>query len=1628
MVRLPKKIGKYTLTEKIAESNYAELYIISDEAGHNYILKIARTDSANDIGLIAREYRILSQITHPNIVGVHDYDKHNDGRAYFTSEYVPGNPINEYFKGFSEDFVAAMLQIMSALGVFHNKGFVHCDLKPEHMLYDTNAKLVKLIDFGFAGVPEQDIQAAGTMGYMAPEVLKGIVLNQRSDLYSLGVITYEILSGDKTHQTFAPLKDIPEEIGKMVTRLVSVEPALRPSIPELYHTFSKYAPSTDVSIPTYEVRLPSTAYVEPEPIIESIFSAKGEPTIVTGDVGLGKTRLVQELKYRYLMEGYEVIHYQSTQKTGLLDALRRKLAIEESTVEQIEDKYQIFEDITQAISRFSTDRDFLIAVDDIDVLSDYELALFRYIGYGTKDTNVLLIGTSKQSERISKLGFQIIALKPLAKAAIAQIIDRTFTDITVCEGFNLENFTDWLHKQSGGNPFFCVELLKTLYDKEVLLYRSNRWQIEVQKLGEISVPKNIEDLIASRLEELNRDDMQILKILHLASYPLEVSIISSIFGKFDISLENLKNLGLIGEETITGHRMIVITNKLIATAIDKKIGKEERKKICKKIIAAIDNSAPGDIRYVSLRAKLHAECGDTKEAYYYYRLAADAAEEIYDYSTALTLYEKITAYAQTIDTSKYAKYITKLGDINHILGNNPAAIDHYNTALKANGKSIIAEANLGLGKIHSSMGQYDEALVHYKQALAATQLGTAEYITIANLIGYANTNLRRFGEATQMLSETLNQAQKLKDDVAEADTLYYLASLEWYKGDFKKGIAIASNLLIYCKKYGILKQYAFCASLLGSLYQQNKDFNSAQKYFDIAIDAFQEIKRVDGLAAVLNNSGLQQTQQGKLRDASILFQKALQIAQKTDNKGIYLVSLTNLAIINATLGKYHEAIRDYSRLLTKEPEYTWAVYGKSRALLATGQYDEANELLQKAEKQDILFSIGQASINEAAANISASSAILARTLKAVEESKPFMSTQIEVFLQAGCLYFELGDYDSSLKSVMRLLELTYEGSREHSIGQALSKMNNYLMGKEENIDIEGEISRLKELGCIYDYAYLKRLLVASLVTKGQVQDNVRRIVEELSAAQEVFESLGAELELSKLRKVQGKLFPFIVEDYSRRVISEQYLQTFSGIAELISSDLGDEHFVQNILDLVIKATNAERGALFIKSTKGMDFLAGRDIDQTTIKDASELSHTAIKHLEKGKILFAQDALSDPTFNIKKSVMLNQIRSLLCIPLSVSDNVIGAIYLDSRITSGIFGPQDKEFLLTISKILASVIEKSMAFRSMSEENILLKTNIIKEIGSGHLIGKSRVMKEVYRLIDSVAETNSPVLILGETGTGKGMIARLIHLRSQRKNKNFLSINCGTIPETLLESELFGHKKGAFTGAISDKKGLLEEGEGGTVFLDEITNTSLEFQGKLLEAIEEKIIRRVGETTTRNIDVRFLFATNRDLEIEVEDNRFRRDLFYRINVFKIEVPPLRDRASDIPLLAQFFLERYTKEINKKIDGFAPESMQRLREYLWPGNVRELQNVIERAVVLAKGKLINLQDIGFEKTKSAEIMPLKDIKKEAVIEALNLANWNVTKAAKMLHIGRRSLHRYIKKFNIVNDSTFSIGRNQK
>ena len=1619
-------IKNYKILEKIDETNYAEIFKVTDTKNNVIVLKLARTDAPNNNEIITREYTILAQIKHPNIVEVLDYDINVDGRAYFTLEYIKGKPINKYFNVFCEDFAVALIQVIDALNLLRSKGFVHSDLKPEHILFDTSSKRPVLIDFGFANIVGVEQQRGGTVGYLSPESIQGASVDQRNDVYSLGLTLYEILAGKQYTGSFLPLPNVTEDINRLLNRLVSTNPIIRPKMSELVEIISTHISSPKIGAYSYRPSLPYLCFVEVPGIVEKLNWFVGKTTLIYGDTGTGKTRLLHEMKYRFLSKGFRILHFSPTDNTNLFQSIRNLIGEELETGEH-PDKFQVFEKMAQRIIEISKRKHLIIMIDDLHELSDYELALVRYVGSSIQDSNLSLVCTSKPNENVATLEFEKINLRPLTYEEVKTLLSTTFSSITHTtnrkRNLYTSDFAYWLRKESGGNPLFIHEILKMLFKDKVIQYAKDTWYVDVNLLGKTPIPRSIEDIIKLRFNETTSDELGILKVICLAECPLDIALINAIcISDAESKIKRLKALDLVREDIENGHRIIDIASAAVVQSVRKLITAREKKSIYNNLATIVEKRNHERQDFLPIIAISCYEIGRKDDACEYYDRAASIATRMYDYESALKYYGRIIKYSKYKNRNKYFATLTKIADICQTTGEAQLSIGYYKRAIKAKSSHILAKAHTGLGKAYITMGRYSQAYKHLKEAINKVAYGTIEYILAANRLGYVLVNLLRFDDAEKLFKDSLYLARKNCNKEAEADTMYHLATIEWYRNNFSKGTGKAKELLIFCREHKLLKQYAFCSSLLGSLYQQMKNIPFAQSYFSEAIKIFTEIKRPDGLSAALHNSGLLMTQQGELNLAQRLFSKSLKIAERTNNKSIYLASIINSALICTDLGKYKKAMEFYKKALRIEPTNVWANYGLAMTHLQRNEADKAQAILLKRnrEKVETLYTIGLAlisSTNRSALRVNELSE--EDLLRLSNNQSTDISMRVEVLVRAVQFYQTTNDSERVLFFSNKIHEITNPLSREHNIASALIKITRFDLKQKEDIDIESETTRLKEIDCLIDYAYLQKIRINSLINAGIEKLDVKKSVKELSRIKEILESRHADFMLKQLKDILYRLFPFVVEDYSRRVISEQYLQTFSGIAELISSNLGDEHFVQNILDLVIKATNAERGALFVKTTKGMDFIAGRDMDQTTIKDASALSHTAIKQMEKGKILFAQDALSDPAFNIKKSVMLNQIRSLLCIPLSVSGNVIGAIYLDSRITSGIFGPQDKDFLMTISKILASVIEKSLAFRSMSEENILLKANIIKEIGSGHLMGKSRVMKEIYRLIDSVAETNSPVLILGETGTGKGMIARLIHLRSQRKNKKFLSINCGTIPETLLESELFGHKKGAFTGAISDKKGLLEEGEGGTVFLDEITNTSLEFQGKLLEAIEEKIIRRVGETTTRNIDVRFLFATNKDLEIEVEDSRFRRDLFYRINVFKIEVPPLRDRANDIPLLAQFFLERYTKEMNKKIDGYAPEAMQRLREYLWPGNVRELQNVIERAVVLAKTNLINLGDIGFEKTKTAEVMPLKEIKKEAaaklIREALRAHQGSVTLAAKTLGINRKTIQRYIKKFRI-------------
>jgi formate hydrogenlyase transcriptional activator len=385
------------------------------------------------------------------------------------------------------------------------------------------------------------------------------------------------------------------------------------------------------------------------------------------------------------------------------------------------------------------------------------------------------------------------------------------------------------------------------------------------------------------------------------------------------------------------------------------------------------------------------------------------------------------------------------------------------------------------------------------------------------------------------------------------------------------------------------------------------------------------------------------------------------------------------------------------------------------------------------------------------------------------------------------------------------------------------------------------------------------------------------------------------------------------------------------------------------------------------------------------------------------------------------------RSMCSLPLIVRGNSIGGITVGS-LTKRQYTDGDTQFLMEVANKVAIAVDNMKSYEEIEalkarfqSEAVYLQEEIKTEHNFEEIIGRSTPMRQLLRKIEQVAPTEATVLIQGETGTGKELLARAIHDRSHRKDRPLVKVNCGSIPSGLVESELFGHEKGAFTGATQRRIGRFELAKSGTIFLDEVTELPIDTQVKLLRVLQEGEFERVGSSETIKVDVRVIAATNRDLKEVVRNGSFRDDLFYRLNVFPLEVPPLRERAGDIPLLVNFFLSKFGKKLGKELRGVSERGMDSLAHYKWPGNIRELQNVIERAVVLATGPILNIDDSMIQSNDSVQesaIDTLENVERNHIIRALDETHWVIhgkKGAAEILGINPSTLRSRMDKLGI-------------
>ncbi len=460
-----------------------------------------------------------------------------------------------------------------------------------------------------------------------------------------------------------------------------------------------------------------------------------------------------------------------------------------------------------------------------------------------------------------------------------------------------------------------------------------------------------------------------------------------------------------------------------------------------------------------------------------------------------------------------------------------------------------------------------------------------------------------------------------------------------------------------------------------------------------------------------------------------------------------------------------------------------------------------------------------------------------------------------------------------------------------------------------------------------------------------------------------------------------------------------------------------------LLDLIFEVVPAGRGAILLADRESQQFNSVfARMRQSGQAPLVKVSRTVARQvLEQGIAILGADVASCGDLRKVESLVASQVRSLLCVPLTVFQRVIGCIYLDSNSLENRLHEQHLQLVTAIAGISAVALENARRLQWLEKENERLTVEISQERS---LVGEGLRMKEVYQFVKRVAPTDSTVLIEGESGTGKELAARALHRNSPRANKPFIAINCAAIPEMLLESDLFGHERGAFTGAAGLKKGRLEVADSGVVFLDEIGELAPVLQVKLLRVLQEREFERVGGTHPIKVDVRIIAATNCNLDRAVREGTFRRDLYYRLAVLKVTMPALRERREDIPLLARHFVQKHAKHCKVKPRPISREALSCMINYDWPGNVRELENAIERALVLGSSDMILPEDLPeslLERTPPPEMTEakyhaaVKDLKKQLIRDAVEQTQGSYAEAARLLGVHPNYLHRLIRNLEL-------------
>ncbi len=1566
-----------------------------------------------------REFNFLARIRHPRIVRSHRWGVYEE-IPYFTMDYISGRTLSDLI-ACEEDrerlrtlwFNPFLRQIAEGLAYIHNRGLVHKDLKPSNVMIseDHDEPNVIILDLGLARFQNcrelrltQPGSTTGTVEYMSPEQIRGRAVDQRSDLYSLGVILYEILTGrppfageNAASVMFQHLRNLPRpprvyiarisaDIQRVVMKLLEKEPIDRyDSVRTLLHDMPEGGDGTTVwETGPGVTTTPSGPFLNPQfvgreremkvfrEVIVQAGEGMGRMVLVSGPVGIGKSQALEEFQAEARVNGMRILTGRCHESGGraygpLLEALRelakkpriqgtdvgravkRVLAELERPVATVQkDTYPAMEILSEFLAQLSREKPTLVCIEDLQWADDLSLRFLRFM-MRDPDPTPLVFGLACRKEDEDPLpdlheaftkGTDVPGVVHLQLKPLS--IDETVDLAASLLGEQAvpAEAAPRIYEQTGGNPLFVVELIRSSIEGGAIC-QDTSGRWTWWKFTEWPIPSGIIHAIESRLRRLWSAQRQALEYASIFRSAFSFDMISQVWRGDDLELmEALEGLVRLG----------------ILSALEDSEGRY-------RFTHGLLQRAVYEGISKKKRLLLHLEAGKALEP----RFETDRVEVLDDLAYH---------FSNSDDLEKLTCYLTASGRWALQMHDFSRAVLQFEAIVEKGVFSSNAPGGISQGSV-----AHLDFLCAYAEALSGCD---------------------RFEEARSELDKAM-QWVSAETPAQKAGALRMLGICHYNSGDSQRGRSFWLEALELYRHLGNAENELVVLGLLSNVYLQLDNKTKAVKCFHLSAEKCRELGGGLYEARALINLAFAADITYQIDNAKDFLESSLNLLDKEGDKVWRFSCLYLLARIDIRVGNLDRAerimqeLRDFwSRCGTGSSEAVARLY-LGRIALERGDTVSAEEharaahrLLSDGGPRDQIYKYRACAL---LAETLAETGRIDEALNWVEKASTGMETGRETraaVLTARAKSLSAAGRHDEVESLFKK-ESQVQGSP-----QGLEQVNLYLTAG----------TYYSERGCSAD----ARIYLETVKTVGEAI-GLRHYA---GKASDLLRNLP---EHSQKRLNTGEL---------ANALSRNHLAALYEVSEDLASVLDLNELLDRIVKRLIDVSKAERVMIVLKDQTASDVRVARKhkLEDTA---AQKISGSIIQRaMGRNEPILSLDAQVDERFGKKDSVVDFGIRSVLCVPLHhVESGVIGALYIDRRTHGGVFTENHMALLSALGNLVSIAVVNARMFSQIKERARFLQKQFEDRYQLEGLIGRSQLMQDVFNLIEHAGESDVTVLIQGETGTGKELAARAIHSHSKRKDRLFLSANCAALTTELLQSELFGHKKGAFTGAVSDRKGLFESADGGTVLLDEIGDASAQFQSSLLRVFQEGEFQRVGETGARHVDVRVIAATNRDLEADVKKGLFREDLYYRLRVLQMEMPPLRHHIEDVPLLCEHILERVCADQKKTVPGFTVGAMRALMDHCWPGNVRELENEIRRAVALVEeGKEVSVDlfsekigvhqelnegEPGYFKARVAAL------EKRMIVEAFEECRDNITSTARRLGLSRNGLQKMMKRYGL-------------